>query len=107
MASEKEINERIETLAQNLRQKGLAWSDSQARERARDIVMSELRSQEQFEKMKDDPVLNPQQKMPERQHIPADVLKQMSGGMLIGDELPKDMSLSELLKGTRNKDNKK
>jgi hypothetical protein len=106
MLSESEINERIENLAQNLRVKGLAWSDSQARERAREIVTNELRAQEQFERMKDDPSLNPQQKGHKSQ-IPPEVLKQMSGGMLVGDELPQDVPLSELLKGTRGKELKK
>jgi len=106
MLSEREINDRIEALAQNLRSKGLAWSDSQARERAKDIVMNELKGQEAFEKMKDDPNLNPQQQGPRRPLLTPEQMKQ-SGGMLIGDELPKDVPLAELLKGTRNKELKK
>ncbi len=97
MPTEQEISARIESLAQNMLQKKLAFSLSQARERARDIVNQEMRSQEQFEKMKDDPALNPQQR---KMHVSPETLKS-SGGMLTGNELPKDVPLSELLKGRK------
>jgi hypothetical protein len=97
MLSQQEIDARISALAANMRAKGLAWSDSQAKERARDIVMQELKSQEQFEKMKDDPALNPQQRP---SHISPETLKQ-AGGMLSGDEFPKDVPLAEILKGRK------
>ena len=95
--SEEEINARINTLAENMRKKGLAWSDSQARERAKDIVMQEVKMQATFEAMKDDPSQNPQQR---KVQITKEEMKQ-AGGMLTGDELPKDVPLSELLKGRR------
>jgi hypothetical protein len=97
MTTEQEINERIDQLAKNMRAKGLAFSDSQARERARDIVMQEVKMQSSFDKIKDDPKFNPQQRTA---HVSPDTLKQ-SGGMLTGDELPKDMPLSEILKGRK------
>jgi hypothetical protein len=97
MASEQDINARIEQLAQTMRQKGLAFSDSQARERARDIVMQEVSMQSSFEKMKDDPSLNPQQR---KATITPEAMKQ-AGGMLSGDEFPKDIPLSEILKGRK------
>lgn len=100
MINQQEIDERIESLAQHLRQKGLAFSDSQARDRARDIVMNEIKAQDQFEKMKDDVALNPQQTKTDKRISP-EILKQKSGGMLIGDELPDDVPLAELLKGRR------
>lgn len=95
--SEQEINDRVEALAKNMRAKGLAFSDMQARERAREIVMQEVKTQAQFEAMKDDPSRNPQQRTG---HVPPEVMKQ-SGGMLTGDEFPKDIPLAELLKGRR------
>lgn len=101
MMSEQEINERIEHLASNMRARGLAFSDSQARQRARDIVMQEVAMQESFDKKKDDPALNPQQ---QRHGISQDQLKE--SGMLTGNELPENVPLAELLKGTRNKDKK-
>jgi hypothetical protein len=97
MASEHEINERVELLAQNMLQKRLAFSISQARERARDVVMQEVSMQQAFEKMKDDPTLNPQQR---KSHISAETMKQ-AGGMLTGNELPQDIPLAELLKGKK------
>ncbi len=97
MLSEQEINARIDALAKNMREKGLAWSDSQARERAKDIVMQEVKAQEAFEKMKDDPALNPQQ----RKHKVSEEDLKASGGMLTGNELPKDVPLAELLKGRK------
>jgi hypothetical protein len=94
MTSEQDINNRIEQLAATLRTKGLAFSDSQARDRARDIVMQEVKMQASFEKMKDDPSLNPQQRT---SHISPEKMKE-AGGMLTGDELPKNVPLAELLK---------
>ena len=97
MANEREVEERIQQLAQTMRAKGLAFSDSQARERARDIVMQEVKMQANFEAMKDDPEKNPQQRT---HHVSQDALKQH--GLLTGTELPKDVPLADLLKG-RNK----
>lgn len=97
MATEMEIQERVERLAQSLQEKGLAWSKSQALAQARDIVMQEVRSQAQFEAMKDDATKNPQQ----RKTVPPEVLRK-SGGMLTGSELD-DVPLAELLKGRREK----
>ncbi len=101
MATEAEINARVEALAATLRQKGLAFSDSQARERAREIVMQEVSMQTSFDKMKDDPTKNPQQR---EAHVPQDKLKEY--GLMTGTELPNDVPLSELLKGRREKKEK-
>jgi hypothetical protein len=97
MTSEHDIQERIDQLAATLRQKGLAFSDSQAKERARDIVMQEVKMQKSFDEMKDDPARNPQQRTG---HIPPEVMKQ-AGGMLTGSELPQNVPLAELLKGKK------
>jgi hypothetical protein len=94
--SDAEIEERVQQLAQTMRQRGLAFSDSQARDRARDIVMQEMKLQEEFERKKDDPAVNPQQRR--TQHIPDEAMRG-AGGMLTGNELPKDVPLAELLKG--------
>lgn len=96
MTSEAEINSRIEALAENLMQKKLAFSMSQARERAREIVLQEVKMQEGFEKIKDDPAHNPQQRV---QHVAVEDLKKH--GLLTGSELPQDIPLAELLKGRR------
>jgi hypothetical protein len=93
--SDKEIEQRIDDLAKTMRQRGLAFSDTQARERARGIVMQEVRMQGDFDKIKDDPALNPQQR---KSHFSDEEMKN-AGGMLTGNELPKDVPLSELLKG--------
>ena len=92
--SEAQVQERIVELAKNMRARGLATSDLQARERARDIVLQEIRMQADFDSKKDDPALNPQQRP---QKISDEQMK-TSGGMLTGNELPKDIPLSELLK---------
>jgi hypothetical protein len=97
MTSEHEIQERIDQLAAMLRQKGLAFPDSQAKDRAREIVMQEVKMQQSFDAMKDDPARNPQQRTG---HVSPEVLKQ-SGGMLTGTELPQDVPLAELLKGKK------
>ena len=96
--SEAQVEERIAELAKNMRARGLATSDMQARERARDIVLQEIQMQAKFEKMKDDPALNPQQ----RPRQISDEQMKTAGGMLKGDELP-NIPLSELLKGRPKK----
>lgn len=96
MVSEADINERVEQLAQTLIEKRLAFSQSQARERAREIVMQEVSMQSNFEEMKDDPARNPQQRV---HNVPIEDLKKH--GMLTGNELPEDVPLAELLKGRR------
>lgn len=95
--SEAQVEERIAELAKNMRSRGLAMSDMQARERARDIVLQELQMQAKFERMKDDPALNPQQ----RPRQVTDEQMKTAGGILTGNELPKDVPLAELLKGRR------
>lgn len=97
--SDAQIEERIVELAKSMRARGLAFSDMQARERARDIVLQEVKMQEEFEQRQHDPSLNPQQRP---RTVSEDELKR-SGGMLTGNELPKDVPLAELLKG-RNRE---
>lgn len=98
--TEAQIEDRIAELAKNMRARGLAFSDMQARERARDVVMQEMRMQQDFEKMKDDPALNPQQ----RPRVVSDETLKGSGGMLTGDELPKNRHLADILKGRRKEE---
>jgi hypothetical protein len=96
--SDAQVEERIHELARSMRSRGLAFSDMQARERAREIVLQELQMQEDFESRKDDPSLNPQQQKPRARQVSDEQLK-AAGGMLTGNELPKDVPLAELLKG--------
>jgi hypothetical protein len=95
--SEEQIAQRIKELAASMRARGLATSDMQARERARDIVHQEIAMQKSFEAMQNDPSRNPQQRP---RTVSEETLK-ASGGMLTGNELPKDVPLAELLKGRR------
>ncbi len=97
MHSQAEIDERINKLAKEMVAKRLAFSESMARERARDIIMQELKSQEMFEKVQFDPAKNPQQRT---NKVSPELLK-TAGGMLTGNELPENVPLSELLKGKK------
>ena len=92
-----QINARIEELAKAMRARGLAHSDMQARERAKDIVMGEIKYQASYEAAKDDPAMNPQQ----RKSTISDEAMKTAGGMLRGDEFPKGVSLADVLKGRK------
>jgi len=98
--SDAQLQDRISELAKSMRERGLVMSDMQARERARDIVMQEVAMQEKFEQMQHDPAHNPQQRP---RTVSEEELKR-SGGMLTGDELPKNVPLAELLKGRTRKE---
>lgn len=99
MPTDQEIEERIQKLAQQMRERGLATSDMQARERARDVVMNEMNMMKSYADAQFDPAKNPQQR-PSRV---APELLAKSGGMLKGDELP-DVPLAELLKGRKREE---
>jgi hypothetical protein len=100
MPTEQEIEDRITTLAQQMRERGLATSDMQARERARGVVMNELAMMKSYADAQFDPSKNPQQRPTK---VAPEVLAK-SGGMLTGDELPKDIPLAELLKGRKREE---
>lgn len=90
------VEEKITKLATSMLERKLAFSQSQARERAREIVLQEISMQTTFDQHVDEAKKNPE----ERKRTVSDEKLKQSGGFLKGNEL-EGINLSEMLRRKR------